>query len=1590
MARSEAPPPPTSPAPPTDRVIRVFISSTFRDMHAEREELVKFVFPKLRRLCESRGVVWGDVDLRWGISEEQKAEVVPICLKEIRRCRPYFIGILGERYGSAPDMLPESLVAEESWLERARDRSVTELEILHGVLNDPDMAAHAFFYFRDPAYIESLPEWERAGFSETPSAADVSAFGEAEAARLAEARHEKVVRLKDRIRGTFPVRENYRDPRDLGRLVLEDMTRLIDTLFPEGEPPDMLGREAAGQEALIRGLSQIYVARPADFDVLDRHAASSGPPLLVTGEPGCGKSALLANWVKHFREKYPDIPVIAHFVLATSESFKEAFLLRRLASELNRTFDLGLELPADSRGMREFFSRALMMAGDRGRAVLVIDGVERLEDRSGPSDANWLPEEFPPSIRLVIGCSPEGVRLGTANTPDPVIEVLARRGWPVHLLDLLAPDDRRTFVRRYLELSGKTLSRPHEDMIVASEFSANPLFLKTLIDELRQFGSHEELGERLAHYLQAPSVPAIFSLILARYEEDYERDRPGLVGDAFSLFYVADRGLAESELLELLGENGAPLPQAISAPVFLAAEGLLADRGGILSLNSPLIRVALIAAFAGPGSAVAMNRRLAAYFRTRENGPRKLQELPYQLWMADDMAGLRDAMADLPFMEALVEYDLDAAINIWERLEREGFDFYETYRAVFKDTLEYGDYVGAIFLLMSGLGHVRQSVAFGTVLAAWAKLGEDTENAALALNNLGIQCVEAGRFDQARKAFDEAESISRKNAKPAQLIRALMGRSDVFERTGDFDLALALSAEAEKICREINNRDSLAGVLPARARILEARGDLRGARPLLEEAAKLARETGEPDRLVGALLGLTDLSRLGGDLDAAEKHLVEVESLIRRGVSAYLTLGAYLSLKGTLALERGQHEEALRLFGQMQDLGAEHDDAQLVAKAKEHAAAVRYDNQEFEAALALYLEVEHAAREIKHRALLFDSISGQANCRHALKETDQASKLYNEAEDLCADMGLKNRLVELLGNHATALYSAGRFADAHALWDRIDAIVQEIEEGKTPTGVLLHKADCALLESDWDEARRLAGELASRLGDGGDDDSLHGFLSVRARLFYHDQDYAGSLALYSRMEALARTRNDTKGLAEALAGAALCHHFLKDDDRALAVFAEAEAVAGKLGRWDWLAENCVHRSRILRDVGRIPEALEAAHTLADAAGKAGRPDLVRAALGEQFAALFEMKRMGEAAAVLSEWERACREAGDLDGLRMTLNNKASLLTSQGKQAEAVSPLAEAADLARKSGKGADLSRMLGHLATALYSSGRTAEARAALAERETLCRTLGEAKGLAETLNMRGWDLSRSGDDGGAIALFAEAEKLYRELGDKDGLHDSLLYLAECHYRAGRYAEAANFSEQGEVLDRQAGRKDRLQVDLGFRAGALSASNRQAEAIRLYEEQEALLRELGRTADLAICLSNQGILYRSTGDTQRALKIYPEAERAAREAGDNTTLAKVLANWSDVLIGLQSWDEALAVWARAEADAIGRGDQRGLWYYLYIEAHTLAYRKQDARAALAKIEDLMKLPQEAATDENSLKAVLEMRAQLLAHLGRRS
>ncbi|MGD8238788.1 MAG: DUF4062 domain-containing protein [Armatimonadota bacterium] len=100
------------------QTFRVFVSSTFSDLKAERDALQRHVFPRLRELCVAHGARFQAIDLRWGISEQASLDqqTMPVCLREIARCqhatpRPNFILLLGDRYGWRP--LPAEIPADE-------------------------------------------------------------------------------------------------------------------------------------------------------------------------------------------------------------------------------------------------------------------------------------------------------------------------------------------------------------------------------------------------------------------------------------------------------------------------------------------------------------------------------------------------------------------------------------------------------------------------------------------------------------------------------------------------------------------------------------------------------------------------------------------------------------------------------------------------------------------------------------------------------------------------------------------------------------------------------------------------------------------------------------------------------------------------------------------------------------------------------------------------------------------------------------------------------------------------------------------------------------------------------------------------------------------------------------------------------------------------------------------------------------------------------------------------------------------------------------------------------------------------------------
>jgi len=60
-----------------NKVIRLYISSTWNDVQEEREALMSDVYPYLKKLCHQLGYDFQPVDLRAGVSEDMVREQFP-------------------------------------------------------------------------------------------------------------------------------------------------------------------------------------------------------------------------------------------------------------------------------------------------------------------------------------------------------------------------------------------------------------------------------------------------------------------------------------------------------------------------------------------------------------------------------------------------------------------------------------------------------------------------------------------------------------------------------------------------------------------------------------------------------------------------------------------------------------------------------------------------------------------------------------------------------------------------------------------------------------------------------------------------------------------------------------------------------------------------------------------------------------------------------------------------------------------------------------------------------------------------------------------------------------------------------------------------------------------------------------------------------------------------------------------------------------------------------------------------------------------------------------------------------------------------
>ena len=638
-------------------------------MQAERDWLVKRVFPALRGRLEPYRIQLVDIDLRWGITKEQadNDQVLGLCLQQIDECRPFFLGLLGERYGWVPAVFPVEVGTRYGWTQHATGKSLTELEILHGVLNNPEMQERALFGFRSDAFLETLTEEQRRVYNEGPAEEELRDCGPEDAERRAAGRRLMLADLKDRIRALSPpltLFDGYPcnwdqtaidpangEPGRIGGLtafgdwVIDRLERAI-LDAPElrehlaalrEETRDELAEERDFHERFIESRTRVYIGRQALQQELAAFAGGAeARPCLLTGPSGCGKSAALAKFISDWRATHPEDTVIAHFIGAGPRSTSLRELLRRLCIELQTALGLEEEIAQEIRELSDQFREFLKKIPPDRRIVMVIDGLNQLDETDNAHTLHWFPAAIPPQVRCIASCIDDPDR-----GEQPALAAMRRCRPHEIAVPLLDDDERLGIVRAIPSMAAKTLDDAQIALLLRNKATRNPLFLLVALEELRGFGSFEQLNRRITELPRTgDTLTEIFRQVIRRLETDFDTQT---VCDVLTLLACSRRGLSERELLDLLEGRHIPIAESEGDlfPLLRQLRPYLHARGPQLDFFHRHLAKAIHAEYLTPDENLqpATHRRLADYFLGCARG-----DDPAHPWETDAVRGFAEGV----------------------------------------------------------------------------------------------------------------------------------------------------------------------------------------------------------------------------------------------------------------------------------------------------------------------------------------------------------------------------------------------------------------------------------------------------------------------------------------------------------------------------------------------------------------------------------------------------------------------------------------------------------------------------------------------------------------------------------------------------------------------------------------------------------------------------------------------------------------------------------------------------------------------------------------------------------------------------------
>ncbi|KAH9492087.1 hypothetical protein Btru_029459 [Bulinus truncatus] len=565
-------------------IVRIFVSSTFTDFFNEREVLVKKVFPELREWCQGHGLKLVECDLRWGIPKDTStAETVLVCLDEIERCRktnknqPFFINLVGERYGWIPTVqeTPEEARETYQWVEGA---SITFMEILHGAYRSAN--PNAAFFIRNNSICDEIPEAHLSRFIDSEPVAKC---------------HLKM--LKSKLRSKFPNqafpynckfhqmnRSSGREQVELSGLesFAETALSFLKNAIEKMYPVSLAGRNTEDVNKLERNLqwmfvldkSKEFIGRQNELENLkefleighsthlektvlsEDHNPDSNVRnkndweleetdneiLVVEGPSGWGKTTLICKLILH--EVKSGSNVFYHLVGTTPSSIQvNNFLTRLLNTLLPDPTDEEKSL-IDSENiedLQELLKQALNSYRQKKsqKLFLIIDGLDEFDSSEIYKHLSWLPPYFPSNIHCIV----------TTDHHPPTTARLYE--YPVYKMTLqsMTSEDLSSLAVKYLADFNKRLDPNQLNRVITNTKADNPLWVMLMAEELRVFGDFRSMDSRIDNF--PDNMPGFLVQIIDRLTR--EDDDNQVIKKVLCLTACSKHGLPLDHILKICG-----------------------------------------------------------------------------------------------------------------------------------------------------------------------------------------------------------------------------------------------------------------------------------------------------------------------------------------------------------------------------------------------------------------------------------------------------------------------------------------------------------------------------------------------------------------------------------------------------------------------------------------------------------------------------------------------------------------------------------------------------------------------------------------------------------------------------------------------------------------------------------------------------------------------------------------------------------------------------------------------------------------------------------------------------------------------------